>query len=58
MANLIARYPIYPSTGDEVHHAPTYACTVHCECNDHYYRGRDCKHLRAWFAQVETEVTE
>lgn len=54
--NLIERYPIYPPDGEETHHASEYSCTLHCECSDHYYRCRDCKHIRAFNAQAE--VTE
>ena len=29
------------------HNHADYACVLHCDCNDHYYRCRDCKHLES-----------
>jgi len=45
---LTARYIVRPSRADNVHHNAAYVCVVHCDCPDHYYRARDCKHVKAW----------
>ena len=49
---LIARYIVRPGANRDSHYdhdseAP-YVCVVHCDCPDHYYRRRDCKHVGAW----------
>ena len=45
---LTARHDVRPSEDGDVHHHAGYVCVVHCSCNDHYYRARDCKHVKAW----------
>jgi len=45
---LVKRYALTIVDGAERHHDGRYECLVHCECEDHYYRMRDCKHIEAW----------
>ena len=43
---LIRRYDIDPGGSENHHHE--YQCAIHCDCPDHFYRSRECKHIRAW----------
>ena len=52
---MFIRYSVRPSEPDDPHHAPDYGCVVHCDCNDHYYRSRDCKHIRFFLTAYGAE---
>lgn len=43
---LVDRYAINPAGSDDHHNE--YDCAIHCECRDHFYRHRECKHITAW----------